>query len=182
MRARVLQTAGDLRREYVAGDADDEQFAHSGVEDALRRHARIAATENGRIGMLSLGQVGKPFPLEAVAIRLAAAEAFVPGDQPRQRLVRRQRDRSDGRFVWPVSFCSWHRAPPRSGLPPDNAGTHTRAPHRSAAPDPTERCRWANREPYRSSAATSRIPPAAIQIQAAASRHSESGGRAGPLS
>ena len=85
--AGVLQRAHDLRGDHVAGHADDEQLAEAGVEDELRRDARVAAAEDGRVRLLSLRQVGKNLFLHGRKARFAAHEPLVPLDEPRQRLI-----------------------------------------------------------------------------------------------
>ena len=54
VRAGVFRRPWDLGTEHVPGDAHDEQFAESGVEQQLGRHAAVAAAQNGGEGMLAL--------------------------------------------------------------------------------------------------------------------------------
>src|SRR4051794_36481073 len=88
MSARVLQTPSDLRREDVAGDAHDKQFAQARIKNPLGRHTRIAATQDRRVGSLGVGEFGHSLPPECLASCLAAAKSTVPFDQPRERLIR----------------------------------------------------------------------------------------------
>jgi hypothetical protein len=52
MNARILQAAGDFRRQHITGDTHDEELSQSGSEQQLRGNPRIAATENHRMGSL----------------------------------------------------------------------------------------------------------------------------------
>ena len=52
--AGVLERSGHLGREDVAGQPHDEELAEAGVEEQLRRHARVAAAEDGGVGVLLL--------------------------------------------------------------------------------------------------------------------------------
>src|SRR5437762_330705 len=56
VRGGVLQAAGDLGGEDIAGDADDEKLAQTRVENQFRSDARIAATEDGGEGALISGE------------------------------------------------------------------------------------------------------------------------------
>ena len=59
MRSGVLQAAHDFRRDDIAGDANDEELAKVGVEKELGGNPRVAATEDGRVRMLSSGEIGE---------------------------------------------------------------------------------------------------------------------------
>ena len=87
IRPRVLQAPRNLRREDVAGHADHEQFSQAGIENPLGRHARIAATEDRRVGSLGLGEIGQRLPPEGGTARLAPEKPLIPLDQPSQRLI-----------------------------------------------------------------------------------------------
>jgi hypothetical protein len=76
MAAGVLQTARHFRRHDIPGDADDEQFTESRIENQFRRHSRIAATQDGRIRMLALREIGDDFPLDCRKSRVAGDESF----------------------------------------------------------------------------------------------------------
>jgi hypothetical protein len=92
MASGVLQAARYFRRHDIPGDADDEQFAESSIENQLRRHSRIAATEDGRIRMLALCEIGDDFPLHCRKSRLADDESFVPCFEAQQGFVGWQRE------------------------------------------------------------------------------------------
>ena len=87
---RVLQRAHDFRRNHVARDAHDEELAEVRVEHQLRRHARIAAADDGGVGLLLLRQLGKDFLFHGGKARPAGDEALVAADQASQGLVRRR--------------------------------------------------------------------------------------------
>jgi hypothetical protein len=91
MHTGVLQRAHDLMRDDVARHTNDEQIAKARVEDQLRWHARIAASKNGRVGMLAAGELREDFLPDRREPRFAAHEALVAGDEPRERLVGRVR-------------------------------------------------------------------------------------------
>ena len=86
----ILQTAGDLRRENVAGHPHHEQFAEPRVEYPLRRHTGITTAEDRGVRPLGLRQVGQGLAPKGRPPRLAADEPLVAGDEPVQRLVRRR--------------------------------------------------------------------------------------------
>jgi hypothetical protein len=88
MQACVLQSAHDLRRNHVAGDTHDEQLPEARVEDKLWRDARVAAAENRRVRALSARELGEDFFLYCGETCLAAHEAGITGDQPRECFVR----------------------------------------------------------------------------------------------
>jgi hypothetical protein len=85
----VLQRAHDLGRDHVARDAHDEQLAEVRVEQKLGRHARIAAADDGGVGLLLLGELGEDFLLYRREARAPVQEALISRLQTRQRLVRR---------------------------------------------------------------------------------------------
>src|SRR4051812_11705917 len=87
MHAGILQRSEYLGRDHVARDADDEQFAAAGVENQFRRHARIAAAEDGRVWPLAPGERGEHFLLNGWEPRFALEEALVAGDQTLERFV-----------------------------------------------------------------------------------------------
>ncbi len=89
MHSSVLQRAHDFRRNHVARDSDDEQLTESRVEDELWRHTRVAAAENRRVWLLAAGELGEYLLLYSRETRFTAHEALVPGDETRERLVRR---------------------------------------------------------------------------------------------
>ena len=78
-----------LGRDDIARDTNDEQLAETGVEDQFGRHAGIAASEDGRVRALTLGECGEDLLLHGRKARFAADEAVVAGDQARERLVGR---------------------------------------------------------------------------------------------
>ena len=87
VRTRILQRSSDFRREHVARDADDEQLSQAGIENPLGRHARVAATEDRRVGALGLGEIGEGLSSEGGAPSLAPEKPLIPFDQPPQRLI-----------------------------------------------------------------------------------------------
>jgi hypothetical protein len=87
VQARILQRSGDRGAEHVARHPDDEQLAEAGIEDELRRHAAVAAAEDGGVGLLPPGQLGQHFLLQPRKVRIAAEEARVAALQALQRLV-----------------------------------------------------------------------------------------------
>ena len=89
MHCRVLERAHHLRRDDVAGHAHDEELAESGVEQELWRHARVAAADDGGVGMLAPGEVGQDLFLHRRKPGLAAEEALVAGDEAQQRFIGR---------------------------------------------------------------------------------------------
>ena len=50
-------TSGDIRFR----DADDEELAKAGIENQFGRHPRIAAAQDGRVGMLAFCEIGEDF-------------------------------------------------------------------------------------------------------------------------
>jgi len=86
-RARVLHRAHDLGRDHVPGDANDEQLAEPRVEKQLDGHARIAAAEDRRVGLLPGRELLQDLFPHRREPGLAAEEAFVPGYEPRERLL-----------------------------------------------------------------------------------------------
>src|SRR6478736_5350712 len=87
MQTCILQRAGDFRRENVARDADDEQFAQPSIENPLGRHARVAATQDRRVRALRLGELGEGFSAEDGFASLAPDKSLIPIDEPLQRLI-----------------------------------------------------------------------------------------------
>ena len=87
----VLQAPCDFRRHHIPRDADDEQLAKTRFEDQLRRHARIAAAQDRRVGMLPPREVGEDFLLHGREARGAGDEAFVSGLEAVECLVGRER-------------------------------------------------------------------------------------------
>src|SRR5687768_6593656 len=93
--------AADLRRsDDVSGNPDDEQVAQALVEDDLRGHARVGASENDGERLLARRQLGAPrlayerVPApdvghEATVACWQAFECFWRGDHRRFILVRR---------------------------------------------------------------------------------------------
>lgn len=89
MHARVLQRAHHFGRDDVAGDAHDEELAEAGIEHQLRRHARVAAAEDGRVGTLALGELGQQLLLHGRETGTTANESLVSCDQARERFLGR---------------------------------------------------------------------------------------------
>jgi hypothetical protein len=87
MPPRILQTPRDFQREHISCDADNEQLAESGVEDQLGRHARIAATQDGGIGMLPLGKISENFLLHRWKSRRPGDKSRVPCFQALQGVL-----------------------------------------------------------------------------------------------
>src|SRR5262249_31837734 len=85
--AGILQAAGGLWRERVAGDADDEEFTEAGVKEQFRWDARIAAAEDRGIRALLPREFGEDFLLHRRKSRLTAQEATIAFDQPPQCLT-----------------------------------------------------------------------------------------------
>ena len=79
----------------------------SGVEHELRRHARIAATQDRRVRLLPFCQVGENLLLHGWEARLAANEPRVAFDEPGQRLISRH-DR--GLEIGSTPTCSTRNA------------------------------------------------------------------------
>jgi hypothetical protein len=52
MHCCVLEGSRHLRRDDIPGEPHHEQLAEPGVEQELRRHPRVAASEDGDGGML----------------------------------------------------------------------------------------------------------------------------------
>ncbi len=77
-------TSGEIT---IARDPDDEQLAETGIENQFGRHARIAAPDDGRVRMLTLGERGEQFLLNGRKPRFATDETLVAGDETRKRLV-----------------------------------------------------------------------------------------------
>ena len=75
--ARVLQAARHLRRQNVSRDPYDEQFTKAGVENPLRRHARIAATQYRRERMLPSGKLGQGLAWRASSAEISRFGAMV---------------------------------------------------------------------------------------------------------
>ena len=69
--------AHHFRRDHVAGDAHDEQLAEARVEHQFRRHARVAAAEDGGVRALALGEIGEHFLLHGGEARRRRDEALV---------------------------------------------------------------------------------------------------------
>ena len=87
-RRRELDAA-DLRGgDNVAGDADDEQIAEALVEDNLRRHARVRASEDDRERLLRRWQLVAARPAGQRAITHAVTEAEIPLSEPFECLTR----------------------------------------------------------------------------------------------
>ena len=87
MRPRVLQAPRNLRRDHVAGHAHNKEFTQARVEKQLRRHARVAATEDRRVRPLSLGEIGQQLAPERTTPHLAPEKPLVPLHQAGQRLL-----------------------------------------------------------------------------------------------
>ena len=87
VRARVLEAARDLRRHNVTRYTNDEQVAESRVENQLRRHPRVAATENDGKRMLALDEIGEYLDGRLRKARLTPQKARVAFHQARERLV-----------------------------------------------------------------------------------------------
>src|SRR5207302_522123 len=83
----VLDAADDLGRDDVARYPDDEEFPQARVEDELRRHARVAATHDRRVGALRTSKVGELFLAHDREARIATDEALVSRLQIAQDLV-----------------------------------------------------------------------------------------------
>ena len=77
MATRVLQASCDFRRNHVSRNADDEQFAEAGSENQLGRNPRIAATQNGRVGMLAFCEIGENFFLRGREMRRPGDESLI---------------------------------------------------------------------------------------------------------
>src|SRR5258705_8772561 len=99
MRPRVLQAPRNLWRDAVAGHAHDEELTQARVEKPLGRYARVAATENGRVGSLGPGEIGQRLAPESGAPRLPSEKPLIPLQQPRQRIIGRELDGFRG--WWP---------------------------------------------------------------------------------
>src|SRR5271166_1104434 len=80
MLPRVLQAAHYFRRNHIAGQTQNEQLAEVRVEDQLRGHARIAATENRGVRLLTSGEIGQSLLADGREMRLALPESLVSGD------------------------------------------------------------------------------------------------------
>ena len=76
----VLQAAHYFRRNHIAGHAHNEQLAEVRVEDQFRGHARIAATENRSVGLLTSGKIGQSLLADSWEMRLALPESLVSSD------------------------------------------------------------------------------------------------------
>src|SRR6267378_1349497 len=87
MRPRVLQAPRNLWRDAVAGHAHDEELTQARVEKPLGRYARVATTENGRVGSLGPGEIGQRLAPESGAPRLPSEKPLIPLQQPRQRII-----------------------------------------------------------------------------------------------
>src|SRR5262249_40935264 len=68
-------------------DAHDEQLAESRIEDQFRRHARIAAAHDRRVGRLARGHRGQDLLLDRRKARLTAKEPLVARDETGQCFV-----------------------------------------------------------------------------------------------
>ena len=84
--AGVLQRPHHLRRDHIAGDADDEQLAETGIEHELGGNAGVAAADDRGVGTLSLGQFGEDLLLHGRKPRPSLNESLVAVGQPGQRL------------------------------------------------------------------------------------------------
>ena len=86
--ARILKAAAALGREDVAGDTHDEQGAEAGVEDQLRRNARVATAKDRSKGLLTAGEMDEDVLLRRRKAGLTLAEARIARNQALERLVR----------------------------------------------------------------------------------------------
>src|SRR5262245_44761858 len=121
VRAGVLQRAGDLLAQHVAGDADDEELAQARVEDPFGRHARVAAAEDGRPGLLAPGEVGEGLAAEGGGARLTPEEALVSVDEALQGLLGGEARGSSHSAVHSRA-CEGRWAPPQA--PPHGPPCH----------------------------------------------------------
>ena len=87
MAAGILQATRHLGRKDVSRDPHHEQLAEAGVEDPLRRHPRIAATQYRREGMLPPGQFGHGLARQAKEMSLSLQKSFVAVDQALEGFV-----------------------------------------------------------------------------------------------
>ena len=76
---RQLQAPATSGREDVARDPNDEEFAKAGVENQFGGNSRIAAAQNGGVGMLAFGEVGEDLLLHRGESRGAGEETLVSG-------------------------------------------------------------------------------------------------------
>ena len=85
--ARILHAAHDLRRNHVSGDTNDEELAEIGIEDQFGRNARIAASENGRVGLLPFREIGERLFADGGKARFALTKSGVSFEEPLQCLI-----------------------------------------------------------------------------------------------
>src|SRR6516164_7033392 len=82
---RILETALDVGRDDIAGDADNEEVAEALVEDQLRGDARVATAQDRREGLLPGRQRLAPLLARMAVDGFSRDEAFVPLEQPLPR-------------------------------------------------------------------------------------------------
>src|SRR3954471_20349538 len=93
MHTSVLQGPEYGRTQHVSRYTDHEQLAEAGVEDQLRRHSAVAASQDGGVGLLVLGEFSQHFFLHRREARAPVDEARVAVLQPLECLVRAVRGR-----------------------------------------------------------------------------------------
>ncbi len=76
--ARVLEAAPDLRRHNIPRYTNDEQVAEFRIENQLRRHPRVAATENGCKRVLAFDEIGEYLPRRLRIARLTRKKRALP--------------------------------------------------------------------------------------------------------
>ena len=87
VRARVLEAAPDLGRHNVTRYTNDEQVAEFRIENQLRRHPRVAATENDCKRVLAFDEIGEYLDRRLRKAPLTPQKARVAFHQARERLV-----------------------------------------------------------------------------------------------